>query len=204
MNINNTELVLTAGNTKQLIHDSLPQFAFSGRSNVGKSSLINTLLNRKKLARVSSEPGKTITINYYKVDNSFYLVDLPGYGFARRSESEKRQWSSLVDSYVTGGDVSCVVQLVDLKVGLTADDRMMLEWMRETGVEFFVVATKSDKLNATNRRKSLELLASDELLQGIDIIPFSALKKEGKDVAPIFAEAIERIYEDISVSPLFV
>ncbi len=181
MNINNTELVLTAGKTSQLIHDSLPQFAFSGRSNVGKSSLINTLLNRKKLARVSSEPGKTITINYYKVDNTFYLVDLPGYGFARRSESEKRQWSALVDSYVTSRDVSCVVQLIDLKVGLTSDDCMMLEWMRDAGVPFFVVATKADKLNKTNRTKALETLAQDELLEGIDIIPFSALKKEGKD-----------------------
>ncbi len=181
MNINNAELVLTAGKTNQLIHDKLPQFAFSGRSNVGKSSLINTLLNRKKLARVSSEPGKTITVNYYKVDRAFYLVDLPGYGFAKRSESEKRQWSSLVDTYITSKDVTCVVQLIDLKVGITSDDAMMLNWLRETGTSFFVVATKADKLNKTNRTLALEELSSDELLQGIDIIPFSALKKEGKD-----------------------
>ncbi len=181
MNINNTELVLTAGNKSQLIHDRLPQFAFSGRSNVGKSSLINTLLNRKSLARVSSEPGKTITVNYYKVDNTFYLVDLPGYGYARRLESEKRKWSELVDSYVTSDDVTCVVQLIDLKVGITQDDEMMLDWLTQTGAKFFVVATKADKLNKTNRTAALERLSSHPLLENVDIIPFSALKKEGKE-----------------------
>lgn len=181
MNANNADLVLTAGNMSQLIHDGLPQFAFSGRSNVGKSSLINTLINRKKLARVSSEPGKTITINYYKVDNKLYLVDLPGYGYAKRSEDEKKQWSTLVDSYVTGEDVTCVIQLVDLKVGMTADDRMMVEWLNESGTPFFVVATKADKLNKTDRNKAMLKLAGDPLLMSVPVIPFSALKKEGKD-----------------------
>ena len=181
MNVNNTELVLTAGNESQLIHDGLPQFAFSGRSNVGKSSLINTLLNRKKLARVSSEPGKTITINYYRVDKSLYLVDLPGYGYAKRSENEKKQWSQLVDSYVTGEDVTCIVQLIDLKVGITDDDYMMLEWMSDAGIPFFVVATKADKLNKTDRNKAMMRLATEPLLQTVPVVPFSALKKEGKD-----------------------
>ncbi len=181
MNVNNTELVLTAGNVSQLIHDGLPQFAFSGRSNVGKSSLINTLLNRKKLARVSSEPGKTITVNYYKVDKSLYLVDLPGYGYAKRSENEKKQWSQLVDSYVTGDDVTCIVQLIDLKVGITDDDYMMLEWMSDAGIPFFVVATKADKLNKTDRNKAMMKLATEPLLQNVPVVPFSALKKEGKD-----------------------
>ena len=181
MNTNNAELVLTAGNQKQLIQDSLPQFAFSGRSNVGKSSLINTLLNRKKLARVSSEPGKTITVNYYKVDNALYLVDLPGYGYAKRSEREKKEWSEFVNAYITGPYPTCVVQLVDLKVGLTADDVMMLEWMSENDVPFFVVATKVDKLNKTDRNKAMMKLATDPLLVNTTIIPFSALKKEGKD-----------------------
>ncbi|MBQ9975281.1 MAG: YihA family ribosome biogenesis GTP-binding protein [Clostridia bacterium] len=181
MNVNNTELVLTAGNESQLIHDGLPQFAFSGRSNVGKSSLINTLLNRKKLARVSSEPGKTITINYYRVDKSLYLVDLPGYGYAKRSENEKKQWSQLVDSYVTGEDVTCIVQLIDLKVGITDDDYMMLEWMSDAGIPFFVVATKADKLNKTDRNKAMMRLATEPLLQNVPVVPFSALKKEGKD-----------------------
>jgi GTP-binding protein len=181
MNVNNTELVLTAGKSSQLIHDGLAQFAFSGRSNVGKSSLINTLLNRKKLARVSSEPGKTITINYYKVDKKLYLVDLPGYGYARRSESEKKQWSQLVDSYITDKDVTCIVQLIDMKVGITADDYMMLEWMTDAQIPFFVVATKADKLNKTERNKAMLSLAGDPLLLNVPVIPFSALKKEGKD-----------------------
>lgn len=181
MNVNNTELVLTAGNVSQLIRDGLPQFAFSGRSNVGKSSLINTLLNRKKLARVSSEPGKTITINYYKVDKSIYLVDLPGYGYAKRSESDKKKWSQLVDSYVTGDSVTCVVQLIDMKVGITADDYMMIEWMTEAKIPFFVVATKADKLNKTERNNAMLKIAGDPLLLDVPVIPFSSLKKEGKD-----------------------
>ena len=181
MNVNNTELVLTAGNVSQLIHDGLPQFAFSGRSNVGKSSLINTLLNRKKLARVSGEPGKTITVNYYRVDKTLYLVDLPGYGYARRSENDKKQWSQLVDTYVTSEDVTCVVQLIDLKVGITDDDYMMIDWMTNAGVPFFVVATKADKLNKTERNNAMLRLGSEPLLMNVPIVPFSALKKEGKD-----------------------
>ena len=181
MNLNNTDLVMTAGNASQLIHDSLPQFAFSGRSNVGKSSLINTLLNRKKLARVSSEPGKTITVNYYKVDKSLYLVDLPGYGYAKRSESDKKKWSALVDAYVTSDDVTCVIQLIDLKAGITDDDYMMLEWMTDSGIPFFVVATKADKLNKTERNNAMLKLAGDPLLFNVPVIPFSSLKKEGKD-----------------------
>ncbi len=179
MNVNNSELTFTAGTEKQFIHDKLPQFAFSGRSNVGKSSLINVLLNRKKLARVSSEPGKTITVNYYKVDGKLYLVDLPGYGYAKRSEKEKKQWSDLVNSYINSPDVTCVIQLVDLKVGLTRDDIMMLEWLSATSTPFFVVATKTDKLNKTDRNKALMKLAAEPLLFNVPLIPFSSLKKEG-------------------------
>lgn len=182
MNVSNVELVLTAGTSKQLIKDNLPQFAFSGRSNVGKSSLINSLMNRKKLARVSSEPGKTITINYYKVDKSLYLVDLPGYGYAKRSASEQKKWSELVNTYVESDYVNCIVQLIDLKVGPTADDIMMLEWMNSKNIPYFVVATKSDKLNKTNKMSSLESLKSCEYIsENADIIEFSALKGIGKD-----------------------
>lgn len=182
MNTSNVELALTAGLTKQLIHDGLPQFAFSGRSNVGKSSLINTLINRKHLARVSTQPGKTITINYYKVDKSIYLVDLPGYGYAKRSASEQRQWSELVNGYIESAEARCIVQLIDLKVGPTKDDIMMFDWMNANDVPYFIVATKSDKLNKTNKTIALEKLKNCEFISpNADIIEFSALKGTGKD-----------------------
>lgn len=182
MNTSNVELVLTAGLPKQLMRDKLPQFAFSGRSNVGKSSLINTLMNRKKLARVSGQPGKTITVNYYKVDSSIYLVDLPGYGYAKRSASEQQKWSELVNTYVEGEFVSCIVQLIDLKVGPTSDDIMMFEWMNAKKIPYFVVATKADKLNNTNKLFNLEALRNSEFISPqADIIEFSALTGAGKE-----------------------
>ena len=182
MNTSNVELVLTAGDIKQLIHDKLPQFAFSGRSNVGKSSLINSLLNRKSLARVSTQPGKTITINYYKVDRQIYLVDLPGYGYAKRSASEQVKWSNLVNSYIESAEMRCIVQLIDLKVGPTKDDIMMLDWMNANEVPYFIVATKSDKLNTTNKTAALKALRECVFISDkAEIIEFSALKKIGKD-----------------------
>lgn len=181
MNLNNTQLVLTAGKASQLIYDGRIQIAFSGRSNVGKSSLINCLLNRKKLARVSSEPGKTITVNYYLVDKSFYFVDLPGYGYARRSLEDKKQWSSLVDKYITDDNKKIIIQLVDMKVGFTSDDLMMLDFMNQSGIEYFIVATKSDKLNKTNGAAALEKIKTDSAVrEGTTVIPFSSLSGSGK------------------------
>lgn len=182
MNTSKAELTLTAGLPKQLIHDGLLQFAFSGRSNVGKSSLINTLLNRKNFARVSAQPGKTITINYYKIDDEIYIVDLPGYGYAKRSASEQKKWSDLVNTYMEMKEMRCIVQLIDLKVGPTKDDIMMLEWMNANEIPYFIVATKADKLNTTNKLASLKALRECEYISPeADIIEFSALKKTGKD-----------------------
>ena len=178
LNVQNTTLAVTAGLPEQLVKDSLPQAAFSGRSNVGKSSLVNALLRRKKLARVSGEPGKTITINYYKVDGKMYLVDLPGYGYAKRSEAEQRRFARLTDGYLNSNDnLKLVVQLIDLKVGPTEDDLMMLDWLDQTETPFIIVATKADKPNKTDREKMLGILS-----QYCDtVIPFSALKGEGRD-----------------------
>ena len=122
INFNNCELVMTAGLEKQFPRDGLMQIALSGRSNVGKSSLLNKLVGRKSLARVSGSPGKTITINFYLIDKRFYIVDLPGYGFAKRAPADKEKWSKLTDSYFTSGQMTAVAQLIDLKVGPTADD----------------------------------------------------------------------------------
>lgn len=182
INFGKTELVMTAGFEKQFPNDSLAQIALSGRSNVGKSSLLNCLSGRKSLARVSGSPGKTITVNFYCIDKKFYLVDLPGYGFAKRSPEEKAKWSKLTNSYFTSDRISAVIQLIDLKVGPTADDELMLDFLGQKGIRFFVVATKTDKLNKTERQRALEALENHPLIgKDVKIIPFSSLSKEGKD-----------------------
>ncbi len=179
------ELKYTIGRLDQLPCDDRKQFVLSGRSNVGKSSLINTLLNRNKLARISSVPGKTITINMYLVDQSFYFSDLPGYGFAKRPYSEKEQWSKLVDGFLGKvGDKSvnacAVIQLIDLKVGPTKDDIQILDYLNYYEIPYFIVATKSDKLNVGDKNKALSALQNCEYIrEGTTIIPFSALKNTG-------------------------
>ena len=185
LNLNRVDLRISAGLIKQFPTDPIPQIAFSGRSNVGKSSLINSLLGRKSLARVSSAPGKTITINFYDVDKQLFLVDLPGYGFAKRAPADKEKWSTLTDGYFTQNpnlDRLClVVQLIDSRIGPTADDEMMLQYLREANLPFVVVATKCDKLNATERKKSAELLhGHPDIPAETPIIFYSALKGEGK------------------------
>jgi len=183
LNLNNIKLKST-GLPEQFPNDTLPQIAFSGRSNVGKSSLINCLIGRKSLARVSSAPGKTITVNFYETDGKIYIVDLPGYGYAKRSAEDQKQWSSLVDKYITETDnLRLVVQLVDMKVGPTKDDNMMLDWLTSSGVPFIVAATKSDKLNKTEYNSMMGALRGHPLIpESVPVIPFSALKGEGKSL----------------------
>ena len=185
LNTQNVNLKISAGDPKQIPSDPVPQVAFSGRSNVGKSSLINSLLGRKSLARVSSAPGKTITINFYDVDKKLYLVDLPGYGFAKRTLEDKAKWSALTDGYFTQNKnidrLSLILQLVDSRIGPTKDDEMMLDFLRATEIPFAVVATKTDKLNATEKKKNIEAISKHPLIAGVPVIPFSALKGEGKD-----------------------
>ena len=185
LNLQNTILKISAGTPKQIPGDPKVQVAFSGRSNVGKSSLINTLLGRKSLARVSSAPGKTVTINFYEVDKKLYLVDMPGYGFARRSPEEKRKWSELTDGYFTNNPnidrLALVVQLIDSRIGPTVDDEMMLDYLRQAGLSYVIVATKVGKLNATERKANLTALQNHPLAGGVPVIPFSSLKGEGKE-----------------------
>ena len=186
MNLQNTKLLISAGEIRQFPSHPVPQVALSGRSNVGKSSLINTLLGRKSLARVSGAPGKTITINFYDVDGKLFLVDLPGYGFAKRAPADKAKWSALTDGYFTANKnidrVALILQLIDLKVGPTRDDEMMLQYLTAAELPFLVVATKADKLNKTEREQALARLASrPDIPTDTPIIPFSALKGEGKD-----------------------
>ena len=190
ININNVSLKMSAGRIEQFPREPLPQIAFAGRSNVGKSSLINTLLNRKSLARVSASPGKTVTVNFYDIDRTFFLVDLPGYGYAKRAYDDKERWSSLTDGYFSKNPnrdcIRLVVQLVDIRVGPTKDDLMMLEYLSQTAMPFIVVATKCDKLSKTgvaNAVQELCEICSPYAPEGeeVTVIPFSSVSREGKD-----------------------
>ena len=184
-NLNNVNLKISAGLPKQFPADRLPQVAFSGRSNVGKSSLINSLLNRKSLARVSGEPGKTITINFYDIDKKMYLVDLPGYGYAKRTFEDKKKWSALTDGYFTSNknidSVKLICQLVDSRTGPTEDDYDMLYYLREAGLPHIIVATKTDKLNAGEKKEFAEIIAGDELTADLPVIMYSAKSGLGRE-----------------------
>ena len=186
INTNNVSLGLVAGNRNQFPREARPQVALSGRSNVGKSSLINTLLGRKSLARVSSAPGKTITINFYDVDKKLYLVDLPGYGYAKRSQDSKRSWSSLTEDYFVKNPASdalkLVIQLMDTRTGPSDDDIMMINMMIDNSIPFVLVATKTDKLSKTALKNRIDEL-QHEFFEGtgIEILPFSSITREGKD-----------------------
>ena len=187
INVNNARIEKTVGSRNQFPKDFRPQIALSGRSNVGKSSLINTLLGRKTLARVSSAPGKTITINYYDIDGKMFLVDLPGYGYAKRSMESKRSWSSLTEDYFlknpSGDRIMLVLQLIDIRVGPTEDDVMMINWLIDNSVPFKVVATKADKLSKAQLSAALTRIDEEYFKgTGIEIIPFSSVTSIGKDV----------------------
>ena len=184
LNLNNVDLKISAGALRQFPGDARAQIAFSGRSNVGKSSLLNTLLGRKSLARVSSSPGKTLTVNFYDIDQKIYFVDLPGYGFAKRSFNTKTDFSEVTDAYFTKNPmrdkIAMVLQLVDVRVGPTDDDKMMISYLKETGLPFLVVATKADKLSKTALdRAILDIRA--EIGEDIPVLPFSSVSRLGKD-----------------------
>ncbi len=174
---------LAAGTARQLPPSTLPEIVFSGRSNVGKSTLLNRLLGRKALARVSATPGKTVTINFYKVDTARF-VDFPGYGYARRSDAERRRFGELTNGYFGGGrNVALVVQLLDMRHPPSADDETMLNFLRETGLPFALVLTKADKLNKTDY--AARLAAFHDLLgtlpPGTPLFACSAARGEGID-----------------------
>ena len=185
INLQNASLLISAGQATQFPRRAIPQAALVGRSNVGKSSLVNTLLGRKSLARVSGSPGKTVTVNFYDVDGKLFLVDLPGYGFAKRPPAEKAAWSALTDGYFTANPnidlLKLVIQLVDVRVGATKDDLMMLDFLRQSELPFIVVATKSDKLSRTALSAALENIRRTAALdESVPLIAFSSETRDGK------------------------
>lgn len=194
MNLHSAAFEMAAGISSQLPSSILPEVAFSGRSNVGKSSLINRLVNRKALARTSATPGKTATINFYRLD-SMRMVDLPGYGYAKVSDKERHRWSELIEGYFDDDrDLRLVVQLWDMRHDPSKDDYQMLEYMVQREIPFIIVLTKSDKLNKSERAK--RLAAFDDILsdlEGVMVIPFSAVTGEG---AGEIREILDQVTEE--------
>ena len=184
MNYNKVEFEAAFGTLRQIPESDLPEIVFAGRSNVGKSSMLNRLFNRKNLARVSSMPGKTITINFFKVED-VRIVDLPGYGYAKVAKGEKRRWAEMMEGYFQSPrNIKLVVQLVDMRHKPSEDDYIMMRFLKDAGFPFIVAATKSDKLNKTqyNDRKNALKDELKEFGENLTIIPFSSEKGEGVDL----------------------
>ena len=183
MIIKSAELETVCGITSRLPENELPEFAFAGKSNVGKSSLINALMNRKSLARTSSQPGKTQTINFYLINQNMYYVDLPGYGYAKVSVEVKAKWGKMIERYLRSSKaLKCVFLLIDIRHEPSANDRMMYYWIVENGYHPVIIATKLDKIKRSQTAKQVKLIR-DTLGMGKDgvLIPFSAETKQGRE-----------------------
>lgn len=183
MVIRRVDLETVCGITSTLPDNKFPEIAFAGKSNVGKSSLINGLLNRKSLARTSATPGKTQTINFYNVNDELYLVDLPGYGYAKVSEAEKVKWGQLIERYLHNSkQLKAVFLLIDIRHEPSANDRMMYDWIVDMGYNPIIIATKLDKIKRSQIQKQMKLIKTTlNLVPGTVIIPFSATTKQGRD-----------------------
>ena len=183
MKIKNVELAIVCGITSKLPETDRPEIAFAGKTNVGKSSLINALMNRKALARTSATPGKTQTINFYDINGEMYLVDLPGYGYAKVSEREKEQWGKLIERYLhTSKQLKAVFLLIDIRHEPSANDRQMYEWIVAQGYRPIIIATKLDKMKRSQVQKQLKIVKEGlGLLPGTTVIPFSAETKQGRE-----------------------
>ncbi len=183
MKIKKVDLEIVCGITSKLPETDKVEIAFAGKSNVGKSSLINALVNRKALARTSATPGKTQTINFYNINDIMYLVDLPGYGYAKVSEKEKEQWGKLIERYLnTSEQLKAVFLLIDIRHDPSANDKMMYEWIVAQGYNPIIIATKLDKLKRSQVQKNIKAIKEGlGLLPGTTVIPFSSQTKQGRD-----------------------
>ena len=181
-NLHNVEFLRSAVKESDFPRDGLPQAVFAGKSNVGKSSVINKLLNRKNFARVSAQPGKTIHINYFVIDKQMYLVDLPGYGYARVSKAEQQRWGELMETYFAEGLLTLGIQTVDIRHKPTRDDVTMADWFRASGQPWVVIANKLDKIKKSQLEGNLAVIRQTLLLpEDVPVIPFSAEKGDGRD-----------------------
>ena len=193
MNFQNVEFLISAASVKDFPAARLPEIAFAGKSNVGKSSVINRLLQRKNFARVGDKPGKTIHVNYFTLDKKCYLVDLPGYGFAKVSQSEKARWGKLMEDYFAANRITLGVLIVDYRHPPTNNDVTMARWFLDSGCPFVVVANKMDKLKKSELEPNLKTIREDlELPDSCPIIPFSAEKGDGRDtLVKLILQAVE-------------
>ncbi len=183
MIIKSINLETVCGITSTLPDNDRPEVAFAGKSNVGKSSMINALMNRKSYARISATPGKTQTINFYNINDALYLVDLPGYGYARVSEKEKAQWGRMIERYLHGSSqLREVFLLIDIRHEPSANDRLMYQWIVDQGYEPVIIATKLDKIKRSQVQKHVKMLKEGlGLVPGTTVIPFSSVTKQGRD-----------------------
>ena len=183
MNVNNVSLETVCGITSTLPENTLPEFAFAGKSNVGKSSLINAMINRKSLARTSAQPGKTQTINFYNVEDALYFVDLPGYGYAKVSQEIKEKWGKMIERYLKKSkQLKLVFLLIDIRHEPSANDKNMYEWIEYNGFEPVIIATKLDKINRSQVQKHVKMLRTGlGLKKETILIPFSSETKQGKE-----------------------
>jgi len=194
MIIKQVNLETVCGITSKFPDNQLPEIAFAGKSNVGKSSLINAIMNRKSLARTSSQPGKTQTVNFYNVNDTFYLVDLPGYGYAKANEAVKAQWGKMIEKYLhTSKQLKAVFLLIDIRHDPSANDREMYQWMLHYGYHPIIIATKLDKINRSQIQKQVKAIRVGlEAEKGTVIIPFSSTTKQGREE---IYELLDRLLE---------
>lgn len=182
MNLHNVEFLISAASSRDFPGKRLPEIAFAGKSNVGKSSVINRILNRKNFARVGEKPGKTIHVNYFTVDNQCYFVDLPGYGYAKVSQAEKDRWGRLMESYFAANRIDLGIMIVDARHAPTNNDITMARWFLDSGCPFVVVANKLDKLKKSEIEPNMKTIRQDlELNDECVVLPFSAEKGTGRD-----------------------
>ena len=193
MNFNKVDFLISAASTRDFPTKNIPEIAFAGKSNVGKSSVINRILQRKNFARVGEKPGKTIHVNYFTVDNTCYFVDLPGYGYAKVSQAEKERWGKLMENYFAADRIDLGVFIVDARHAPTNNDITMARWFLDSGCPFVVVANKLDKLKKSEIIPNLQTIREDlELPESCPIIPFSAEKGTGRDeLVKLILEAVE-------------
>ena len=183
MIIKNVELETVCGVTSKLPENTLPEVAFAGKSNVGKSSLINGLMNRKSLARTSAKPGKTQTINFYNINGEMYLVEMPGYGYAKIAESEKKKWGAMIENYLhSSKQLLAVFLLIDIRHAPSENDRMMYEWMVYQGFAPIIIATKLDKIKRSQVQKNVKIIREGLKVEpGTKVFPYSAMTKQGRE-----------------------